>query len=511
MPQTDDDKKKITNPFGSGKNYLKPETNEVVGEKIERTVVPKGEIKIPIPQDEIVSTPKEVLPEVQVIDKEGTNYLDPNELAKLESIPNHELDGVTLSSPLTTKLDENIVKKKGINKKVKVGCISFAIVIFIVFVFLSLIAFSVGRDNSLSNIARSIPIESIPIVNLFVKPSELMILDGLMYTDSSSKGNEIALKSDIKGNDGPSSENFNLKIGNEKYIFNYTDNKSGSIEVLIPSLTEQYFKISIKDLDEYKDNPQFQSLGAQSMRSLLQKYNNKYIKMSDEKKVPKVTDPDFFKPENINNGISESQADNLRIDFANIQIDMKPKLTDFLEKELVKINKFVKINNSGRVKVRDYDTYKLNVDFTAKDLENYKTLLKPSLTSLLVDNSENIAKMFCHATTVYTTQTFTVDELETCVKNTSKTLKNSYTDDKASFLNSLGIKNVSVYVDIVSGRIVKYDFTIYDLNISTNFEQAISLEIIPLKDDLKITIPTESEKFKDFIKDLIYSIFSGLY
>lgn len=510
MPQTSEDKKKITNPFGTGKNYLSPDKTDVIGIKIEKEEVPKGEIKIPIPIEENITTPKDVLPEVHAVDTAGTNYLDPNEVAKLKVIPNPELEGVTLSSPLATKLDENVVRKNKKVKYMKIGCIVVSILFSLIFIFLCLIAFSVGRNNSLSSIAKSISVESIPIVNLFVKPNEQMLLDGFMFNESTNKGNEISIKSDTKSNKGPKNENINLKIGNEKYIITYSDNLYSDVEVLVPSLTEQYFKINIRDLNKYIDEGIVQSLGSESMSNLLQKYNNKYIKMSDERRVPKVTDPDFFKPENINNGISETQADNLRIDFANIQLDMKPKLTTFLEKELIKINKFVKVNNSGRVKVRDYDTYKLKLDFSSQDIENYKTLLKPSLTTFLVDNSENIAKVICHGNTISLGESFSINDQEVCITSTSKSLKDYYLDAQSSFINSISIKNVSIYVDIVSGRIVKYDFTIYDTNISTNFEQTISLEILPLKEDLKFSIPTESEKFKDFVKDLVYTLFSQL-
>ena len=510
MPQTEEDKKKITNPFGSGKNYLTPETTEVVGEKIERVVIPKGEIKIPIPQDEKIVTPKEVLPDVNVDDKEGTNYLDPNELAKLKPIPNPELEGVTLSSPLATKLDENVVKISKKKRNMKIGCIIFVVLFLIIFIFLSLIAFSAGRNNSLSSIAKTLPIENIPIVNLFIKPPEQMIVDGLMYSEVSPKGSEVDFKSNTTGGESNESLNVNLKNSDEKYKIILDDNKSASIEILIPSLTEQYFKITFKNLEDYKANPIFQFPGAQAMISLYSKYNEKYIKMSDEKRVPKVTDPDFFKPENLNNGISELQADNLRIDVANIQLDLKPKLTKFFENELTRLNTFVIVNNMGRVKVRDYDTYKLNVEFTPTDLEKYKLLLRPSLTSLLVDSSEDISRIVCHGSNVTTTQTFSVDKLDTCIESSTKSLKDAFIQDQSSFINSFGIKNVSMYIDIQTGRIVKYEFTIYNSTSENSISNSITLETVPLNEELQIQVPTESEKFKDFLKDVISALFSQL-
>ncbi len=510
MPQTEEDKKKITNPFGSGKNYLTPETNEVVGEKIERVVISKGEIKIPIPQDEKSVAPKEVLPEVSNIDKEGTNYLDPNELAKLEPIPNPDLKGVTLSSPLATMLEENVVKKKGMSKKTKIGCGVFATIFLIIFIFLSLLAFSVGRNNSLSSIAKTLPVESIPIVNLFIKPPELMIVDGLMFSDDKSKGNELDIKSVLIGGGKSESVHLNIKAGDEKYILNLSDDKNTSIEVLVPSLTEQYFKFNLSNLEEYSNNPLFDYPGAKAILNLYGKYNNKYIKMADEKRVPKVTDPDFFKPENSNNGISELQADNLRIDVANIQLDLEPKFTKFFENELTKLNTFLTVKNMGRIKVRDMDTFKLTLDFTPSDLEKYKLILRPSLTSLLVDSSGDMARIICHGNTVSTTQTFSVDKLETCVTTTTKNLTDAFVQEQASFINSFGIKNVNMYSDIVTGRIVKYEFTTYDSTKEAEGNSVITLEVIPLKEDLKIYVPTESEKFRDFIKDLFSTLFSQL-
>lgn len=510
MPQTDEDKKKISNPFGAGKNYLTPETNEVVGEKIERVVIPKGEIKIPIPQDDKVVAPKEVLPEVNFIDKEGTNYLDPNELAKLEPIPNPDLDGVTLSSPLATRLDENVVKKNTKLKKIKIGCGIFAGIFLIVFIFLSLSAFSVGRNNSLSSIAKSLPLENIPVVNLFIKPPELMIVDGLMFSDDKSKGNELDLKTVSTSGSKNESVHINLKAGDEKYILNLSDDKNTQFEVLVPSLTEQYFKFNFSNLDDYENSPILDYPAARAVLNLYSKYNNKYIKMADEKRVPKVTDPDFFKPENLNNGISELQADNLRIDVANIQLDLEPKVTKFFENELTKLNTFLKVKNMGRAKVRNMDTFKLNLDFTPSDLEKYKLLLRPSLTSLLVDSSGDMARIICHGSTVSTTQTFSVDKLETCVTTTSKNLTDAFVQDQASFINSLGIKNVNMYSDIETGRIVKYEFTIYDSTKEAEGNSVITLEVIPLKEDLNVTPPTESEKFRDFIKDLFNTLFSQL-
>jgi len=510
MPQTDEDKKKISNPFGTGKNYLTPETNEVVGEKIERVVIPKGEIKIPIPQDEIETSPKEVLPKVSFIDKEGTNYLDPNELAKLEPIPNPDLVGVTLSSPLATRLDENVVKKNTKLKKIKIGCGISAVVFLIVFIFLSLLAFSVGRNNSLSSIAKTLPIENIPVVNLFIKPPELMIVDGLMFTDPKSKGNELDLKTVSTSGSKSESVHMNLKVGDEKYMLSMSDDKNTSIEVLVPSLTEQYFKFNLSNLSDYENDPLFDYPAAKAILNLYGKYNNKYIKMADEKRVPKVTDPDFFKPENSNNGISELQADNLRIDVANIQLDLEPKFTKFFENELTKLNTFLKVKNMGRAKVRNMDTFKLSLEFTPTDLEKYKLLLRPSLTSLLVDSSGDLARMICHGSTVTTTQTFSVDKLETCITTTSKGLSDAFMEDQASFINSFGIKNVSMYSDIETGRIVKYEFTIYDATNEGEGNNIITLEVIPLKEDLKVNVPTESEKFRDFIKDLFNTLFSQL-
>jgi len=510
MPQTDEDKKKISNPFGTGKNYLAADDTTVVGVRVEKVEVPKGEIKIPIPEDEEIATPKEVLPKVQNSDTAGTNYLDPNEVAKLKVIPNPDLEGVTLSSPLATKLDENVIKKKTKSRKMKIGGISLIALFIVIFIFLSLVAFSVGRNNSLSSIAKSFPIESIPIVNLFIKPPELMILDGLMYTDSKSKGNEIDLKSVLTSSTTSESVHMNLKIGDEKYMVNLSDDKNTNIEILVPSLTEQYFKFNITNLDSYQNNPILQSSAAKSILTLYSKYNNKYIKMNDEKRVPKVTDPDFFKPENLNNGISELQADNLRIDVANIQIDLKPKLTTFFENELIKLNTFLKVRNMGRVKVRDMDTFKLTLDYTPTELEKYKLLLRPSLTSLLVDSSGDLARMVCHGNTVSSTQTFSVDKLDTCIESSTKTLKDAFLQDQSSFVNSIGIKNVSMYSDIVTGRIVKYEFTIYDSTSELTKNNAITLEVIPLKEELKVNAPSESEKFKDFIKDFFFTLFSQL-
>lgn len=510
MPQTEEDKKKITNPFGSGKNYLTPETTEVVGEKIERVVIPKGEIKIPIPQNEEVGTPKEILPKVSVVDKEGTNYLDPNELAKLRPIPNPELEGVTLSSPLATKLDENVVKISKKKRNIKIGCIVFAILFLIIFIFLSLVAFSVGRNNSLSSIAKSFPIESIPVVNLFIKPPELMVVDGLMFSDNKSKGNELDLKTVSNSGSKSESVHINLKAGDEKYILNLSDDKNTQFEVLVPSLTEQYFKFNLSNLNDYQDDPLLNYPAAKALLNLYGKYNNKYIKMADEKRVPKVSDPDFFKPENLNNGISELQADNLRIDVANIQLDLEPKFTKFFENELTKLNTFLTVKNMGRIKVRDMDTFKLTLDFTPSDLEKYKLILRPSLTSLLVDSSGDMARIICHGNTVSTTQTFSVDKLETCVTTTTKNLTDAFVQDQASFINSVGIKNVNMYSDIVTGRIVKYEFTIYDSTKEAEGNSVITLEVIPLKEDLKIYVPTESEKFRDFIKDLFSTLFSQL-
>lgn len=510
MPQTDEDKKKISNPFGSGKNYLTPETNEVIGERVEKVVVPKGEIKIPIPEDEEISTPKEVLPKVQNSDTAGTNYLDPNEVAKLKVIPNPDLEGVTLSSPLATGLDENVIKKNSKVKKIKIGCIVIFVLFLIVFIFLSLVAFSVGRNNSLSSIAKSFPIESIPIVNLFIKPPELMVVDGLMFNDSSTNGTEIDLKSSTTGTETNEDLNVNIKNSKEKYKILVDDNKSASIELLVPSLTEQYFKISFKNLEDYKINPLFQFPGAQAMISLYSKYNEKYIKMSDEKRVPKVTDPDFFKPENLNYGISELQADNLRIDVANIQLDLKPKLNNFFENELTKLNTFVKVKNMGRVKVREFDTFKLNLDFTPSDLEKYKLQLRPSLTKLLVDSSEDISRLVCHGSNITNIQTFSVDKLDTCIESSAKSLKDTFIQDQSSFINSFGVKNISMYSDIETGRIVKYEFTIYNTSSGDSVNNMITLETFPLKEELQIQIPTESEKFKDFIKDVIYTLFSQL-
>lgn len=510
MPQTDEDKKKISNPFGSGKNYLTPETNEVVGEKIEKVEIPKGEIKIPIPQDEKAVTPKEVLPEVSNIDNEGTNYLDPNEIAKLEPIPNSDLEGVTLSSPLATMLEENVVKKKGLSKKTKIVCVVFAVIFIIVFTFLSLLAFSVGRNNPLSSIAKTLPIESIPIVNLFIKPPELMIVDGLMYSDDKSKGNELDLKTVSTIGSKRESVHMNLKVGDEKYMLSMSDDKNTQIEVLVPSLTEQYFKFNLSKLSDYENDPLFDYPAAKAMLNLYGKYNNKYIKMADEKRVPKVTDPDFFKPENSNNGISELQADNLRIDVANIRLDLEPKFNKFFENELTKLNTFLKVKNMGRAKVRNMDTFKLSLEFTPTDLEKYKLLLRPSLTSLLVDSSGELARIICHGNTVSTTQTFSVDKLETCITTTSKGLSDVFMVDQSSFINSFGIKNVSMYSDIETGRIVKYEFTIYDSKNEIEGDNVITLEVIPLKEDLKVNVPTESEKFRDFIKDLFNTLFSQL-
>jgi len=510
MPQTNEDKKKISNPFGSGKNYLTPDSNEVVGEKIEKVEIPKGEIKIPIPIDSEVSKPKEVLPEVHTSDIAGTNYLDPNELAKLKPIPNQELDGVALSSPLATKLDENVVKKSKTGRKTKIGCLIFGTIFLVVFIFLSLIAFSVGRNNPLSSIAKSFPIENIPIVNLFIKPPELMIVDGLMYTDNLDKGTELDLKSVLTGNNKSESTHLNLKAGIEKYMINLSDDKNTSVELLVPSLTEQYFKFNIPNIDSYQDDSILNIPGAKAVINLYSKYNNKYIKMADEKRVPKVTDPDFFKPDNLNNGISELQADNLRIDVANIQIDLKPKFSSFFENELTKINTFVKVRNVGRVKVRNMDTFKLSLDFSSTDLEKYKLMLRPSLTSLLVDSSSDLARLVCHGNTVTTTQTFSVDQLDTCISTSSKNLSDAFLQDQSSFINSFGIKNVSMYSDIETGRIVKYEFTLYDSTSEVGEMNSITLEVIPLKEDIKINVPTESEKFKDFIKDLILTLFSQL-
>jgi len=508
MPQTEEDKKKISNPFGSGKNYLTPDTNEVIGEKIERVEVPKGEIKIPIPQDEEISTPKEILPKVQNSDTAGTNYLDPNEVAKLKVIPNPDLEGVTLSSPLATGLDENVVKKNTKNKKIKIGCIVFSIIFLIIFIFLSLVAFSVGRNNSLSSIAKSFPIESIPLVNLFIKPPELMVVDGLMFDETNPKGTEIDFKSRTTGTQTNEVLNINLKNSKEKYKVLVDDNESASIELLVASLTEQYFKVSFRNLEDYKLNPLFQFPGAQAMLSLYTKYNEKYIKMADEKRVPKVTDPDFFKPENLNNGISELQADNLRIDVANIQLNLKPKLSNFFEGELTKLNTFVKVKNTGRVKVREFDTFKLNLEFTPSDLEKYKLLLRPSLTSLLVDSSEDMARIVCHGSNITNSQTFSVDNLDTCIESSTKSLKEGFTQDQSSFINSFGIKNINMYSDIETGRIVKYEFTIYNTTSGDSINNMITLETVPLKEELQIQIPSESEKFKDFIKDVIYTLFS---
>lgn len=510
MPQTEDDKKKITNPFGSGSNYLNPDDTEVVGEKIERKEIPKGEIKIPIPLDDEKVTPKEVLPDVHTSDTAGTNYLDPNEVAKLKVIKDPELEGATLSSPLATKLDENVIKKNSKSKRIKIGCFVFGIIFLIIFIFLSLVAFSVGRNNSLSGIAKTFPIENIPVVNLFIKPPELMVVDGLMFDETNPKGTEIDFKSRTTGAETNEVLNINLKNSKEKYKVLIDDNESASIELLVPSLTEQYFKISFKNLESYKLNPLFQFPGAQAMLSLYSKYNEKYIKMADEKRVPKVTDPDFFKPENLNNGISELQADNLRIDVANIQLDLKPKLSNFFEGELTKLNTFVKVNNMGRVKVRDFDTFKLNLDFTPSDLEKYKLLLRPSLTSLLVDSSEDISRIVCHGSNITNTQTFSVDKLDTCIDSSTKSLKDAFIQDQASFINTFGIKNINMYSDIETGRIVKYEFTIYNTSSGDSINNSITLETVPLKEELQIQIPTESEKFKDFFKDVIYTLFSQL-
>jgi hypothetical protein len=83
-------------------------------------------------------------------------------------------------------------------------------------------------------------------------------------------------------------------------------------------------------------------------------------------------------------------------------------------------------------------------------------------------------------------------------------------EDQASFINSFGIKNVSMYSDIETGRIVKYEFTIYDSTNEGEGNNIITLEVIPLKEDLKVNVPTESEKFRDFIKDLFNTLFSQL-
>jgi len=230
--------------------------------------------------------------------------------------------------------------------------------------------------------------------------------------------------------------------------------------------------------------------------------------MADEKRVPKVTDPDFFKPENLNNGISELQADNLRIDVANIQLNLKPKLSNFFEGELIKLNTFVKVKNTGRVKVREFDTFKLNLEFTPSDLEKYKLLLRPSLTSLLVDSSEDMARIVCHGSNITNTQTFSVDNLDTCIESSTKSLKDTFIQDQSSFINSFGIKNINMYSDIETGRIVKYEFTIYNSTSGDSINNMITLETVPLKEELQLQIPSESEKFKDFIKDLIYTLFS---
>ena len=510
MPNTEADKKKITNPFGTGKNYLSPENSDVIGEKTEKVEISRGEIKIPIPKDDEVISPKEVLPHIQNSDTAGTNYLDPIELAKLKTIPNPDLEGVTMSSPLATKLDENVVKKSNKNKKIRIVFLIVSILLLFIFIFLSLVAFSVGRDNSLSSIAKSFPIENIPLVNLFVKSPELMIVDGLMYKETSVKGTEVDLKSVLTRNNKSESVKVNLKNSDEKYLLNVIDDKNTSIEVLVPSLTEQYIKFSISDLESYQDDPLLQTYSAKAMLNLYAKYNNKYIKLSDEKRVPKVSDPDFFKPENLNNGISELQADNLRIDVANIQLDLKPKLNKFFENELTKLNTFVKIKNMGRVKVRDFETFKINVEFTPEELEKYKLLLRPSLTSLLVDSSSDLARLVCHGNTVTGTENFSVDSLDKCIEDTTKVFSNAFLKDQSSFINSIGIKNVSMYSDIETGRLVKYEFTIYDSGKSSDSQNILSLEVIPLKNSLSISIPSESEKFKDFVKDFLLTIFSQL-
>lgn len=507
MLQPVEDKKNITNPFGSGKNHLTPESNEVIGDKIEREVVPKGEIKIPIPQEEKSMTQKDFLPEVNVNDKEGTNYLNTSEIAKLETIPNPDLEGITLSSPLATRLDENVVKKNTKCKKIKLVCGVFAVLLLILFIFLSLLAFSVGRNNStLSSIAKTLPIENIPIVNLFIKSPELMVIDGLMFSDDKSKGNEIDLKTVTTRGNKNESVHMNLKAGDEKYMLNLNDDKNTSIEILVPSLTEQYFKFNLSNLEEFSNNPLFNNPAAKAILNLYGKYNNKYIKMADEKRVPKVTDPDFFKPENSNNGISELQADNLRIDVANLQINLKPKFIKFFENELTKLNTFIKVKNMGRAKVRDMDTFELSLEFSPSDLEKYKLLLRPSLTSLLVDSSNDLARMVCHGSNVTTTQTFSVNNLETCITTTSKNLSDAFIQDQASFINSFGIKNVNMYSDIETGRIVKYEFTIYDALNEAEVNSVITFEVIPLKEDLNVTAPTESEKFRDFLKDLFNTL-----